>query len=63
MSPPILPQPDGEAIADEVRKRYQHLTRRGHVSTLDELDEVVRLQRLLMAHIVYLREVRHAPTP
>jgi hypothetical protein len=61
VSPPIVPQPDGEAIADAVRERYQHLTRRHHKTTLDDLDEVVRLQRLLMAHIVYIQEVRYAP--
>jgi len=60
MPEPSIAQPDGEAIAEVVRDRYQYLTRRGHETTLDELDEVVALQRLLMAHIVYIQEVRYA---
>lgn len=52
----MIPQPDSEAIAEVVRERYQYLTRRGHETTLDELDEVVMLQRLLMAHIVYIEK-------
>ena len=56
----MIPQPDAEAIAEVVSDRYQYLTRRGHETTLDELDEVVKLQRLLMAHIVYVQEVRRA---
>ena len=55
------PEPDGDAIAEVVRERYQELTRRGRRSTLDELDEIVQLQRLLLAHIAY-KEARHATT-
>lgn len=54
----MRPGPDSEAIAEVVRERLTDLTRRGHQSTLDELDEIAKLQRLLCAHIVYIREER-----
>lgn len=60
MSDQIIPLPDAESITETVRERYQYLIRRGHETTIDELDEVVRLQRLLMASIVFVQEVRHA---
>lgn len=52
----IIPQPDSDAIAGVIRERYSWLTRKGHETTFDELDEVVALQRLLMAHAVYKRQ-------
>lgn len=58
MSADIIPQPDSDAIAEVVRERYTWLTRREHVSTLDELDEVVALERLLMAHAAYQVEAK-----
>lgn len=54
------PEPDAESIAEVVSDRYQYLTRRYHETTLDELDEVVKLQRLLMAHIVYVKKAGEA---
>lgn len=56
---PQRPEPDAESIAETVRERYQTLARRNPL-TLAEMDEIVRLQRLLTAHVVYIQETRHA---
>lgn len=56
---PQQPEPDGEAVADVVRERFLVLTHR-HPPTLKELDELVRLQRLLCAHIVYIEQAGRA---
>lgn len=57
------PAPDGESIAEVVRERYQELIQRGRPSSLPELDEIVRLHKLLCGHIVYIQEDRRATTP
>lgn len=55
-----IAQPDASAIAEAVRERYRELTRRGRQSTLLELDEIVQIQRLLLAHSAYERGDGHA---
>ena len=50
------PEPDGEAIADVVRERLTTLMRRRDQPTPQELEEIVRLYRLLHAHIVYIEQ-------
>lgn len=50
------PAPDGEAIADVVRERLIDLMRRGRPVSLDDVDEIVQLERLLFAHIAYVNQ-------
>lgn len=60
MSIQIVPQPDGEAIAEVVRERLAELMRRRPQPTLDEAEEIARLYQLLIAHIVYIEKAGRA---
>lgn len=50
------PEPDGEAVADVVRERLGVLRQRGRPSSLDDLDEIVDLERLLSARIMFFQQ-------